>query len=335
MNLEKVIPLLSILIIFCAAQTPGAAFLLIPPTAKATSMGYAHTAVCDDASANYYNAAGLSFFDLSNLTASYCGYLTDVHPGMHYLYLGLLCPLFTYTWGFDITYFRPGKVEVYDSLGTLQGERTVWRLAVKVNYAKKFLEKLSFAIGWKYIYQKYAFALPEEPWQLGFDSYGSGSSWAFDFNFLYKLTPDFSIGTVLHNVGPKIKYRDVEQSNPLPLTYHLGIAYNSSISENFSFTISGELTKVLVGMFEDEENTFWDHLKDEFDTAWKSIGLELVFYEKISLRGGYFYDKESERKGFTFGGGLKLVNLEVDIGIDENIFDFKTQNRKISISFDF
>jgi long-subunit fatty acid transport protein len=73
-----------------AARRPGATFLLIPPSAKATGMAYAYTAVCDDASANYYNAAGLAFFESPKIAVDYCGYLPGLHPNMHYFYILLL-----------------------------------------------------------------------------------------------------------------------------------------------------------------------------------------------------------------------------------------------------
>ncbi|GAI51728.1 unnamed protein product, partial [marine sediment metagenome] len=46
-------------------------------------------------------------------------------------------------------------------------------------------------------------------------------------------------------------------------------------------------------------------------------------------------DIEGARKGFTFGTGINIKNLELDIGIDEKIFDFPTENRKISLSYTF
>ncbi len=95
------------------------------------------------------------------------------------------------------------------------------------------------------------------------------------------------------------------------------------------------MTKVLVSMFAQEENPFWENLKYEINEVWKGIGLELTFYRTISLRAGYFYDMEGERKGFTFGGGINIRNFELDIGIDESIYEFPTVNRKTSLSYSF
>ena len=313
-----------------AARRPGATFLLIPPSARATGMAYAYTAICDDASANYYNAAGLAFLTAPKITANYFAYLTGLSSDMYYVYCGLAYPLSKSSWGFDAIYFTPGKIQVRDEFGNYLGERFVWRLALKINYSKKLLDNFSLGVGVKFIKQQYGLW---DPW--GWPLYETGSAWAFDFNGLYKILPNFSLGTVLHNIGPDIHYTDTGGSDPLPRLFRLGIAYTPVENEYVSCTVSGEITKVLVGMFAQEENSFWENLKYEFKEAWKGIGFELTFYRAISLRAGYFYDMEGERKGFTFGGGINIKNFELDIGIDESIYEFPTVNRKTSLSYTF
>ena len=313
-----------------AAQRPGATFLLIPPTANATGMAYAYTAISDDASANYYNAAALAFFESPKIIMNYCGYQPGLSPDMHYVYCGLAYPMSKSAWGFDAIYFTPGKIEVRDEFGNYLGERFVWRLALKINYSKRISNNLSLGIGWKFIKQQYGLWYP---W--GWPRDETGSAWAFDFNGLYKILSNFSLGTVLHNIGPNISYSDAGASDPLPRLFRLGVAYKPIENKYVSCTVSAEMTKVLVRMFAHEDNSFWENLKYEIKEAWKGTGLELTFYKTISLRAGYFYDMEGERKGFTFGGGINIKNFELDIGIDEKIFDFPTENRKISLSYTF
>ena len=310
-----------------AARRPGATFLLIPPSARVTGMAYAYTAICDDASANYYNAAGLAFFESPKITMNYCGYQPGFHENMHHFYFACAYPLHKSSWGFDAIYFTEGKATVYiPEISNV----TIWRLALKIHYARKMNNRFSVGVGWKFIKQKYG---RSDPW--GWPRDETGFSWAFDFNFLYIILPNLSIGTVLHNIGPDIHYTDTGVSDPLPWLYRLGIAYTPIENEYVSCTISAEATKVLVGMFAQEENSFWENLKYEFKEAWKGIGLELTFYRMVSLRSGYFHDEEGARKGLTFGGGINIKNFELDIGIDEKIFDFDTQNRRVSLSYSF
>jgi len=313
-----------------AAQRPGATFLLIPPSARAIGMAYAYTAVCDDAPANYYNAAGLAFFESPKITMNYCGYQPGLHSNMHHFYFACAYPLHKSSWGFDAIYFTPGKIAKVDEEGNYLGEVVVWRLALKINYARRLLDNFSLGIGVKFIKQQYGMW---DPW--GWPLYETGSAWAFDFNFLYIILPNLSIGTVLHNIGSDIHYTDIGGSDPLPWLYRLGITYTPIENKYFSCSLSGEVTKVLVSMFAQEENSFWENLKYEIKEAWKGIGLELTCYKIVSLRGGYFHDEEGARKGFTFGGGINIKNFELDIGIDEKIFDFQTENRRVSLSYSF
>jgi len=330
--------LLGCICICFAAQRPGATFLLIPPTARATGMAYAFAAIADDASANYYNAAGLAFLESPSITASYFTYLTGLHPDMRYFYLGAAYPLMKSAWGVDVTYFTLGTYHLVDVWGNYIGDRIPWRLAVRLNYSRRVIKKISLGIGWKFIHTQ---DVSEWVWDapylsdIGFDRGGTGSSWAFDFNLLYKILPNLFIGSVLDNIGPDIKYTQSGASDPLPWLFRPGIAYIPVNKKYVDVIISAELTKVLIGMFADEEKTFWEQVKYEYDEAWKGIGLEVTIYRLLCLRGGYFYDSEGARDGFTFGGGVHFKGFAFDIGIDEDIFEFETQNRKISLSYTF
>jgi len=136
--------------------------------------------------------------------------------------------------------------------------------------------------------------------------------------------------------------------------------------------LAGDFSKVLVGMFaldtpEDDTIPFSRELGHEIGDAWRSLGLEVSIYQEIlSLRVGYFFDKTGARGGFfledetgsrnhvglfpwltgqeegrltkvgiTFGGGIKYAGFQLDIGIDESIYDFPTKNRKFSLSYTF
>ncbi len=350
MNSKKII--LLIIVSIClgvAAQRPGATFLLIQPTAKATGMAYAYTAIANNASANYYNAAALVFLESPSISTTYFKYLTGFHSDMHYLYFGLVYPLHSSALGFDITYLTLGKTEIIDPDGYIVGERLIWRIAPKISYARELSDKIALGISWKFIHSSNHSSNFVEwlrrPWLsgIGIDIGGTGSSWAFDFNFLCRILSNLSVGTVFHNIGPSIKYTEDwyypphsnNPSDPLPWTYRLGAAYTPIGNEYLGVTLSAEVTKIFVNMFAEEENSFWENLKYEVKEAWKGIGLQATFYRVLSLRGGYFWDIEGAREGLTFGGGIKAANVELDIGIDENLYEFKTQNRKISLSYTF
>ncbi len=333
--------------VFAAGDRPGATYLLLPPTAKATGMGYAWTAIADDASANYYNAAGLAFLESPTTCATYFNYLPGFANDMHYVYIAAGIPHIKYAWGFDIMYFSLGKTEVTNELGEYIDTYYAWRSVLRLNYAKKIFDNLSGGIGLKWIIQVHELGgLWFEPFQypLWYPTYhdGTGSTWAVDFNILYKILPYLCIGSVVHDLGPRMKYTGdgfhpyrTNGSDPLPLTYRLGVAFSPVDNKYFKPTLSAEITKVLVGMFADKDKSFLEQLDYELTEAWKGIGLEFTFFRVLSLRGGHFWDMEGARRGFTYGGGVKINKFELDIGIDENIFDFPTTNRKVSLSYTF
>jgi hypothetical protein len=329
---------LSILFIL-VAQRPGATFLLIPPAARASGMAYAWTGMALDASANYYNGAGLAFLKSPEITFDYLGYLPGLQPDMHYLYFAGVCPLVRSAWGFDIVYFTPGKIEVRNEEGVYLAECLCWRIAPKITYARKINDKLSLGIGIKYIYQKYALpwwdVLEFRYYGIGLERGGTGSSFGFDLNCLCKVLSNLQCGLVLHNIGPHIRYTDRDASDPLPATLRLGIAWCLIEKGIFKASVSAELSKILTGMFADESASFYENLKYEIKEAWKGIGMEIGFCKILRLRAGYFHDEECVRKGITFGAGFEIRNFAFDLGIDENVYEYPTQNRRLSLSYKF
>jgi len=320
-----------------AARRPGATYLLIPVGARQGGMAYAFTAIADDASANYYNAAGLAFLDSPQITGTYLGYLLGLHQDMHHVYVAAAYPFGKSCVGLDFIYFTPGKTSVVNPDGTYLGEYVAWRIAPKISYARRFNEKTALGLSWKFIKQQDCMYWWWDPWldSNGLDRGGTGVSFAFDFSALYRILPNLSVGIGFHNIGPDIVYTESGASDPLSWTLKSGVAYVPIDNDKIAVLISGELTKVLVGMFADEEKSFWQHVGYEFDEAWKAIGLEVTIHRIVALRGGFFYDKEGVREGFTFGIGLSYAGISLDIGIDEHVYEFETENRRISLSYKF
>jgi len=109
----------------------------------------------------------------------------------------------------------------------------------------------------------------------------------------------------------------------------------------------------------------WDKISYEISDVWRGFGIELGYYDMLFLRVGYFYDKTGwrggifindgsntyhislidfirgdytgryEKIGLTYGAGIKLGTFQFDFGIDENIYDFPTTNRKFSLTYTF
>lgn len=318
------------------ATRPGAVFLLIWPGARATALSGAFSAVADDATACYYNQAGLAFLDGTIVSLQHAPWLPGLQADMYYEYAGVTKSYKVGTFGLSVVYLTTGPTEVRNIEGIYLGTYTTFDISVGLNYGAKIRENLGIGIGWKFIY---SYLVPPWVWgrmpELGINNGGIGITYAFDVGTMYKPFSFLTVAGALQNIGPNISYTESGASDPLPYTLRLGVRFQPINSKVIRIALTADVTKILVGMFADETNTFFENLRYEFNEAWKGIGLEIDYYEFVRLRAGYFIDDEGERVGFTYGGGIKAGGFSLDVGVDQDIYDFPTTNRKFSLSYQF
>jgi len=326
-----------ILLTILSASRPVQTFLLIPPTAEGSGMGYAQTAYCFDASANYYNAAFMPFIERIKMTIDAFQYLPGLDPDLYYLYMAGIIPSGNSAIGLDFTIMSLGRVEVRNFEGDYLGEYYCFKNEGKISFSRIVLPGFAAGLGVKVINQNHRFGSdigvlqPECP---GLELSGGGTWFAFDVNVAYKIKPKLYVGMVVHDLGSNIKYEDMNQENSLPTTWRFAISYAPIKNPNFSLALAGGVTKILPMMF-NGSGSFWDQVDYEIKSAWKGIGVEVGFREVIFMRAGYFYDYEWIRKGITYGGGIKLFKFEFDLGVDENVYGFNTSQKKFSLSYTF
>jgi hypothetical protein len=318
------------------ATRPGAVFLLIWPGARATALSGAFSAVADDATACYYNQAGLAFIDGTIVSLQHAVWLPSLNDDMYYEYLGVTKSFKVGTFGLGITYLTTGPTTVTNFQGVYLGTYVTFDIAVGLNYGALIKPNLGVGVGWKLIY---SYLVPPWVWlrmpELEVTSGGIGITYAFDAGTIYKPFPFLTLAGALQNIGPDISYTESGASDPLPYTLRLGLRFQPIDSKVIRIALTADVTKILVGMFATDTNTFFQNLSYEFKEAWKGIGLEIDYYDFIKLRGGYFHDSEGKRTGFTYGGGIKAGGFSLDVGVDQNIYEFRTTNRKFSISYQF
>ncbi len=318
------------------AQRPGAVFLLIWPGARATSLSGAYAAIAEDATACYYNQAGLAFIDRTMITLQHANWLPGLHPDMYYEYAGVVKPFKMGTVGLNVIYLTTGETRVVDEQGSYKGEYTTFDIAVGLNYGFKVNQNLGLGIGWKFIY---SYLVPEWVWrelpELGIDQGGTGITYGFDAGVLYKPFRFLALAGALQNIGPNISYTESDAADPLPYTLRLGFRFEPINTQIIRVALTTDVTKILVGMFADEEKPFFENLQYEFEEAWKAVGLEVSYYNFVRLAVGYFSDTEGARNGITYGGGVRAGGFSLDVGVDQSIYDFKTTNRKFSLSYQF
>lgn len=355
-----------------SSQNPGAVFLMIWPAARPTAMAGAFTALADDASANYYNEAGLAFLSGGRVSLQHANWLPGLYPGMYYEYAaGSYEIIGRGTVGADVIYLTTGETEVINEHGEYLGKYTTFDVSPSVSYGFPILPELGVGFGAKFIY---SFLVPEWVWrvmpELGITHGGIGMTWAVDAGLLYNPWRFLKVGLSVANVGPDISYTDTGESDPLPRMLRIGLAYFPVRTENLHVAIVPEINKILVGMFYDPEGTksSGQLLAAEWRDAWKSIGVEAGYrFDQLALaaRLGYFEDLTGQRGGvvlkkddvtnhygitdvltrrglgsFTsiglcFGGGVEYGRFGLDVSVDQFIYDFPTSNYKFSFSYSF
>lgn len=281
--------------------TTSAKFLSIGAGSAAVGMGGAFTSVANDATAMYWNPAGISFYNMREVYFNHSNWIADISHD----YFGLTIPLNSKnTIGFNLISVTMDDMEVtrYGNEDTGETFKAA-DYALGVSYAVNFTDRFSIGFNGKYIQQMIA------------SSYARGL--ALDIGTLFDTPFGFRLGTSISNFGPKLKMTgddllvaaDVDQTIEgnnesvisvlstdyfdLPLVLRFGISDNVKV---------GKLLKMLWSV---------DAVSPNDNTNYINIGLEFSFLnDLLRLRSGinslFLSDNEKE---FSLGLGLKIPSI--------------------------
>lgn len=307
--------------LFAQGEAAGE-FLLIAPGARAGGMGEANVAVANDASAAYWNPAGLANLEKREFTFMHANWLPQFNLGdLYYDYASYVHPRPGLgTFGLSVIYLSLGEQVRMSEGGVELGRFSSYNLAVAGSYGTKLNERLSIGMSLKYIYLKLA-----DQGTGAERGNGSGYSVAADFGVLYRLPwiSRMSVGANLSNMGPKIAFIDAAQADPIPTNLKAGLAYKLLDGEYNQLTLCWDVNKLLVVKHADGTS---DSFYKSIFTAWTdqtersikrmstSIGAEYWYNHIFALRTGYFYEDIGKRRFLTFGGGLRFSIYGFDFG---------------------
>ena len=311
--------------------TSAAPFLSISQGARGIAMGGAFVAVANDASSIYWNPAGITDIYGSSVVADHTQWLA----GINYNFIAATMSLGDFgTVGLsftssDIDEMNVTTVDLPDGNGETFGVSDV---AFSMTYAIKLTDKFSIGFNPKYVYQKI--------WKM------SASAVAIDIGVKY-VTPfeGFTLGMSISNFGQKMQMRgtsnlvlyDQDLSTignngkipaylateewALPLNFKFGIAYRAFKDDIGTLTLAVDAS----------------HPSDDYESV--DVGAEYIFYDFLSLRGGYrsLFLSESET-GLTLGVGV----IQEFVGTMQISFDYAYQDfgrlketQKFSIGLNF
>ena len=311
--------------------TTAAPFLEIEVGSRAIGMGGAFVAIANDATAIYWNPAGIARLPRSEAILIHTNWLV----GTNFDFVGVVVPM---------GYLGSIAVNVI-SLSTDEMEvRTVQRpegtgekfsygdLSAGLSYAKNLTDRFSIGVNAKYISQRI--------WHM------KAKGVAFDIGTLFKTRFNgLMIGMCISNFGASMKmegkdvfvnYDEAPQfggSNdkipafkktdkfPLPLLFRVGVAMDILKSGSSRLTIAADAA----------------HPND--NTEYINMGMEYVFNKNIALRFGYknLFTLDTE-EGFTAGFGTKFkLTGGIALKIDYAYQDFgRLQNvQRFSLGLEF
>ncbi|MCC6865960.1 MAG: type IX secretion system outer membrane channel protein PorV [Ignavibacteria bacterium] len=331
-------------------------FLLIGPNSLNAGMGETGTGMINDASAMFWNPAGLGFQKGAQVSITHSPWLPGL--GLSDLFYDYLAGKYYFkklkgTLGVSVTYLNIGTIIQTDEFGNQIGEYKAFDGALAVGYGTKVTKDLGVGIVTRFIYSKLSTG------KVG-NEQGSGTAYdlSFDISALYRpsktklkfLNNKFGVGINISNIGPKVTYVDNDQADPLPTNLRLGFAYDLYQSEFNNLTITADFAKLLVKRREDGKSdpvykgiftSFGGGFNNVMKSIQSSVGAEYWYGNPklIGLRGGFFYEDpdRGKRKFITLGASIRYSMYGFDFSyintIEENHPLANTLRFTLSVNF--
>ncbi|HRE09489.1 MAG TPA: type IX secretion system outer membrane channel protein PorV [Ignavibacteria bacterium] len=331
-------------------------FLLIGPNSLNSGMGETGTGMINDASAMFWNPAGLGFQKGAQVSITHSPWLPGL--GLSDLFYDFLAGKYYLkklkgTLGVSITYLNIGKIIQTDEFGNEIGNYQAFDGALAVGYGTKVSRDLGVGVVTRFIYSK----LAVDP-VAGEQGTGTAYDLSFDLSMLWRpsktkmkfLNNKFGLGVNLSNIGPKVTYVDNDQADPLPTNLRLGFAYDIYQSEYNNLTLTADFAKLLVKRRENGESdpvykgiftSFGGGLDNVMKSIQSSVGAEYWYGNPklIGLRGGFFYEDpdRGKRKFITLGASIRYSMYGFDFSyintIEENHPLANTLRFTLSVNF--
>ena len=279
--------------------TAAAQFLKIGVGGRATAMGDAFIAVADDATALYWNPAGIAQFEGNQLTLSHIEWLVDIE----HEFIGYVHKINSAnSIGFQFTSLHMKDMPVtteFQQRGT--GEYfTFSDMLMGITYASKLTDKFSFGATLKY-FDETLDVLSMSGILVDIGTYyrigiGSARFAVAVTNFGGQLTPS---GSIKRDDGTLIT--ELQSFNP-PTLFRIGYAQEVFENENSRLTSSIQLS----------------HPNDNSESL--NFGLEYSWNNQIALRGGYKLNVDEEN--LSLGAGVNTLISGYNVTIDYSYSNF-------------
>ncbi len=309
--------------------TTAAKFLSINVGSQAVGMGGAFTSIASDASAMYWNPAGLSFHKTRDVYFNHSNWIADIA----FDYFGVTLPFNGNYIGFNLTSITMGDMEVTRYGNEETGETfSAADYAVGVTYAMNLTDRFSIGFNLKYIQEIIA--------------NNSAKGAAMDVGTLFKTPYGFRLGTSISNFGPKMKMTGDDLLVPVDIDatingnnesvtgylstdyFDLPLVLRVGISNDISMGNLGRLTWAI------------DANNPNDNSMYFNLGAEMgIFKELLVIRAGanslFMSDREKE---FSLGCGINtpgIFSKEVHINYSFETFSHLKDLHQVSIHISY
>lgn len=321
-------------------------FLQIEPDSRAAGMGNTGVAIADNASAVFWNPAGLAFQEGNQVSITHSEWLPQFNADLFYDYLvGKYHMEGIGTFGGHITYLNLGEQLRTDESGLEQGRFNSYELAAGLSYGLKLNKNWSLGTGFRFIYSSLAQG------SVGQQNINPGSSVGVDLAAMYKSDTfsflgndaSFDAGLNISNIGPGVHYTDNAQKDPLPTMFRIGWALNTNLDSDgiHKLTLANDISKVMARLDSDGNP---EGVMSSLFSSWGSFtrntgtgevtlslpqqlmyatGVEYWYNDLFSVRGGYYYEdpNNGDRQYMTIGAGIRYKFLGVDFSYINTLGD--------------
>ena len=268
-----------------AAGETGFAFLKLGVGARPMGMGSAYVAIADDATATYWNPAGLASVTGTQITAMHNEWVQDFRQE----FVAVGTKLGPGVVGFSFGGFYTSELEERDGTGVLTGHFGFNDVAMTGAYGLNVASGLDVGLSARYLREMI--------------DVEDATTFAFDLGAKYRVGESgLALGAAVQNLGgdPTL----VAEKIPLPTTVRAGAAFGRAMTSlHGKGTLTAEMRKSRA-----EDARF--HVGGEFD-----------YKERVAFRvGGKFgYDEEDLSFGLGFAQSrirfdYALVPLSSDLG---------------------
>ncbi len=284
--------------------TTGVNFLELGVSARAMGMAEAFVATINDASAVYYNPAGLTYLYGRELLFTHI----SMPAGINYEAVALGMPVEAVGGivGIGVYSLNSGDILLTDYSypygADTAGDKQYFSagdFALSLSYGRFLTDKFSVGFTVKYLREDLS-------------TYNAGG-WAADVGTLYNSGyRNFKIGMVISNFGPDLKY--INMDFPLPINFKFGGSIDVLESDEHLLTFAAE----------------GSHPSDNLEKY--NVGMEYWYQDRFAIRVGERFNYDSD--GFTAGGGLRLeIGEDMELGVDYAYQDFGFLNEVHRFSF--